>query len=394
MSQLDTEFENCRTAWLFSVAHGRTQLLARSALTLLSFCEHRGRSEEGLAFFRDAVDAPRARDDAKFVALILAAMAQLQYRLDRYGEAEATAKRALAQSRATRDHDTRLQCFRTLGAICIRLERHADARRYFKQGLLQAPPGTYPRNGAVMLGNLALVEKAMGRYDESQRMSVQSMEQYRRLGDVAGEAVCLGNLGTLHMDRGDNESAAVYLKSGLELCDRHGLVSSRGLILANLTELALKTGDLDMAEAHGRRAFEVAQLTGNRAVESWLRLQFSRIALRRDDLTGARTELRASVEIAIAIGRPSHKLAGVFCFAEILEAQGEPDCARAALAFAAAHPSLTVLGRDEIRERLAQWGPGTGAPLQWPDLGLDQLIHRIVVEASVGHAPLIASIRG
>jgi predicted ATPase/DNA-binding SARP family transcriptional activator/Tfp pilus assembly protein PilF len=311
LRQIDAEFENCRAAWRWSVANEQTEALTRSTLTLLHFCDHRGRFEECLSLLRDAIESRPAGADSRFEPLLSSAVAHLEYRLDRYGDAEATAARALAASHTTRDHDTRLQCFRVLGACCLRLGQHADARRYYTQALQQSPANIDPRNAAAMLDNLALVEKAMGHYEEALRMSMQSLVQHRCVADAAGEALCLNNLGALQVDRGEHASAAVHLKEGLALCDRHGLVSTRGLILANLTELALKTGDADAAQTHARRALEVAALTGNRAIESWLKLQFVRIALRHGDLSAARTDLRASLEIAMTIGRPSLQLAGV-----------------------------------------------------------------------------------
>jgi predicted ATPase/DNA-binding SARP family transcriptional activator len=394
LQRIDADFENCRAAWRWSVAHEQTDELARSALSLLHFCNHRGRFAEGLALLRAAIESRPTRADPRFEPLLASAAAHLEYRLDRYIAAEASATWALAASRGTRDHDTRLLCFRVLGACCLRLGRYADAGRWFEQALQQSPASTDPRNAAAMLDNLALVEKMMGRYAESLRMSMQSLVQHRRLADVAGEALCLNNLGALQMDQGARESAAEHLAAGLALCDRHGLVNTRGLILANLAALALNRGDLDSAQTHALRALEVVELTGNRAVESNLKLLLARIALRRADMDSARSDLRASLEIAIAIGRTSMQVAGVACFADVLAAQGELEGARRVLAFVAEHPSLGAGEREEIRARLAQWGASARAEPARPRLELGDLVHRIVVETDVAHAPLIASIRG
>jgi len=247
-----------------------------------------------------------------------------------------------------------------------------------------------------MLDNLSLVEMAMGRYSEALRMSMQSLVQHRRLADVGGEALCLNNIGSLHLDQGEHELAAVHLNAGLALCERHGLVNTRGYILANLTELALKTGDPDFAQVQAQRALEVAVLTGNRGNEALMKLQLVRIALKRDDLVAARADLQASMQLAIAIGRPSLLLDGVSCFSEILESHGALDCARRLLVFAADHPSMSVQGRDGIRKRLAQWPATTEGGSTSSDRipELDELVHRIVVETPLAHAPLIATLRG
>ena len=391
LRQIDADFENCRAAWRWSVASGQAEALARSMPTLLQYCDHRGRFDEGLSLLRDALESGAVRADPRFEPLFTSAVAHLEYRLDRYAEACEAAMRALA---ATRDRDTRLQCQKVLGSCCLRLGRLEDARRHYQQALKESPASTDPHNAAATLGNLALVEKALGRYDESLRLAMQSLVQYRRLGNVAGEALCLSQLGTLQMDRGEHDAAATHFKAGLDLCDRHGLVSTRGFILANLTELAMKAGDTDTAESYGHRALEVAALIHNRANVCWLELQFVRIALRRGDPAAARNHLRTSLDIAMAIGRPSLQLAGVCCFAEILVAQGERDCARRVLAFAAGHPSMIPQERDDARERLAKWGAVDAPEPAWPGIELGELIHRIVVETDAAHAPLIASIRG
>jgi len=116
--------------------------------------------------------------------------------------------------------------------------------------------------------------------------------------------------------------------------------------------------------------------------------------LRRGDWPAARSELAASLSMAISLGRPSLKLAGVTCFAELLQAQGEPDCARGILGFAADHPSASGAQRAEIGAQLAHWAHAAKAEPSWPGLELDELVHRIVVESNVAHAPLIAALRG
>jgi hypothetical protein len=119
---------------------------------------------------------------------------------------------------------------------------------------------------------------------------------------------------------------------------------------------------------------------------------YARIALRRRDSATARSALAASLEIAVSVNRPSLKLAGVCCFAEILEAQGEAQCARRVLEFAAEHPFATDGLRAEIRARLEALIPRATAKRPRPAIGLDELVQRIVVESNVAYVPLIASL--
>ena len=393
LQQLDAEFENCRAAWRWAAVQRHTEALMRSAWTLLNFCDHRGRFAEGLALLRLAIESHPAPVDPGFEPLLLSGSAHLEYRLDRYLDAEATATRALGAARAGHDHEARLQCFKVLGACCLALERHVDARRHLKRALRLALARGDARNAAAMLDNWALVKKAIGRYDESLRLSMQALVQYRRLGDAPGEALCLNNIGALQMDQGEYDTATAHFQAGLALSERHDLVGTRGLILANLTELALNTDDAVAAHGYAQSALAIARHIGSRTIESWLALQLARIALRGNDLGGARSHLRTSLEGAIAIGRRSLQLAGVAGFAEILAAQGELECASRVLSFAAEHPEMTPQGRDGVLPKLTQWASAGPATTGWSGPGLDDLIRRIVDESDMAHRTLIALLR-
>lgn len=392
LQRVDVEFENCRVAWRWSVAHGETGALTKSVPTMLRFFDLRSRRTEGLRLLHDALESQSGPADPTLVPLLLGSIAHLEYRLDRYADAEASASRALAASRHD-EHDTKLQCFKVLGSCCLRLGRHADAKRFFRKALQEAQASIDPSDVAAMLDNLALVEKVTGHYAEAQRLAVQSLAQHQRLGDFAGEALCLNNLAALHLDKQEYEPVDEYVRQGLVICDRHGFVNTRALLLANKAELAVKTGD-SSADIHTTRALEIAEATGNRASACALKLMFARLALRRGDYPAARSEIAESLSIALAIGRSSFVLLGVSCFAEVLAAQGESECARVVLTFAKDHPSTGAPLRDEIRTQLAQWRETASSELPWPGLELDELAHRIVIESSIAHAPLITALLG
>jgi hypothetical protein len=64
------------------------------------------------------------------------------------------------------------------------------------------------------------------------------------------------------------------------------------------------------------------------------------------------------------------------------------------MTFGANHPAASAPIRDELRKRLAQQGGADDDASTWPGIELDELIHRIVVERDIAHAPLIAALRG
>ncbi|MGZ9031147.1 MAG: ATP-binding protein [Burkholderiaceae bacterium] len=394
LQRFDDEFENLRAAWRFVAAQPGTELLSRSVHALSQYCDHRSRLDEGLHLLQDTLDFPAAAADPALKALLLGKAAHLEYRQDRYAAAAATAARGLellASAQET-DADARTQCLKVIGGCRLRLGDLPAARRHFEQALKLAPGCSDLRLRPAMLSSLALVEKMRGKYDEALRLSIEALEQQRRLGDVASEALSLNNLAALKIEQQEFQAAGEYLKPALALCDLHGLVTTRGFVLTNLAGVAMKLGQLDAAEAYAKRALEHAQAIANRFVVSFLKLQFTRFALARGELEVARAELADGMELAIDIGRPALLIEGILCFAEILAAQGDVACAHAVLDFALAHPGTGALERDELCRAVARL-PAIDRQLRWPGLPFDELAHRIVVERDVAHAPLIAALR-
>ena len=393
LQRFDDEFENLRSAWRWAAAHPEMEVLARSVHALSHYCDHRSRLDEGLRLLQDTLDSPAAAADAALKALLLGKAAHLEYRQDRYADAAATAARGLdllAGAHET-DTDARTQCLKVIGGCHLRLGDLPAARRHFEQALKLAPGCSDLRLRPAMLSSLALVEKMRGKYDAALRLSIEALEQQRRLGDVASEALSLNNLGALKIEQQEFEAAGEYLKPALALCDAHGLLTTRGYVLTNLAGVAMKLGQLDAAEAYARRALEHALAIGNRFVVSFLRLQFTRFALARGELAVARSELATGMELAIAIGRPTLLIEGVVCFGEVLAAQGEAACAHAVLDFAIESPGTGALERDELR-RARDRLPPADRRMGWPGFSLEELAHRIVLERDVAHAPLIAAL--
>ena len=333
MRQLDAEFENCRTAWQWAAAQGAAELLRRSEPALMSYCDHRLRNGDALALARDALASSGVRADPRCEAYMHVRTAHIEYRLERYADAEATALRALPLVRAARDRVAEILCSSVLGSCCLRRGRYAEAREHYRHGLQLATAFGDPTFVATAQDHVGLAEKALGNYDEALRMSMQSLATHRRTGDVAGEALCLNNLADLHMSRGAPADAAPYLREALAICDRLGIDAPRLYILTNLSEIAVLDGDLAAAEGYARRALELATAAGNRAIEASMTLQFAQLALLRGDLAGARNGIAEGVALALAAGVRSLQFASVVLFAELIAAAGEVACAHSVLRF-------------------------------------------------------------
>jgi predicted ATPase/Tfp pilus assembly protein PilF len=384
VATIEREFPNCRAAWRWAARNGMGGALMGSVFTLMYFFDHRFRLD-GLSLFEEALGSRAAREDRKVEALVTATAAHLQYRLDRYGEAEAGAQRALAATQAGGDFDTRMQCYKVLGGCCLRTGRLEESKHWFKQALRHA---VSPATTAGMLDNVAIVEKLLGHYDEALRLSQRALLQYRAIRSHAGEALCLNNLGTLLVDRREYDAARTHLTDGLALCERHGLDNTRAMVMGNLLELEINTGDYEAAAGYARDALEMAESTGTTGLASWIRIQMARLAVHRGDLSTARGELAAAIELALSIGRRNLQFTAMVCLAEILTAQGEPGVAKAMMGACLREPDIPAPERDQMKGLLA----GAGENQPWPAISFDELVHRVVLEKETAYAPLIGAV--
>lgn len=388
---LDADQENFRLAWQWALDTGPTDALPGCATTVLSYVDHRGLIEEGLRCMHAALEAPRVRDDVALLALFESRASHLCYRLDRYGEAERLAAQALDRIQPEEpDNAARVQALTVLAACALRVGRLGEAQRRYEQLLARVRSEGRLQKIAGTLDNLALVHKRLGHYDEALRLSLESLEQHRRIGHRPGIALCLNNLGSLYMSRDEPAAAQGPLREALALCERDGLDNTAALVQANLSQAAMRLGDLVAARQHAQRGSEGALASGNRAVWAWVQSSQARLSVREGDLAGARVALAEGLSTAVTLGAPSLLAPGLLAFAELLDAQGHPALARRCLAFVGELPELTRSDRDEMLALLAHWGGlPPGAPA-WPGMALPELLQRIATEAPQQHAALIA----
>ncbi|KQW37710.1 BTAD domain-containing putative transcriptional regulator [Rhizobacter sp. Root404] len=391
---IDVELENCRRAWRVATRDGQADALRGAARVLLNYFDYRGRAEEGLAWLRQTIDSPLCRTDDALRARLLGQAAHLQYRMAHYDAAQTSANDALALTRSARDRETRIQALTVLASCALQQGRLADARRRYTQALAITPREALAHNTAATLDNLAIVEKRMGHYDESLRLSHESLAQHRRLGDHAGVALCLNNLAGTYMIRREYEMARAHLLEALAIGEREGEVMTRTYVLSTLAELSLKTDDLPSARQYAERAIDLAGRTGNRAVGGWMGLHLARVAVRQADLPAARIALAAGTATAVALGSPALNAVALLALAELLEAQGERVCARQVVAFGAEHPSTTAADRDELRAELSRRSSSDAGDPPWPGLSIGELLNRVVAETAMAHRALISTLHG
>ena len=391
LAAIETDFDNCRQAWATAIARGDGDALARSAPTLLNVIENRARFEDGLALWRQAIDAlPPA---SPVLALLEAQAALIEFRLARIDAARSRATRALGStSRTESDRDARWQALAVLAACALNTGHLDEARRLYLRVLALARARAMPHEIAATLENFALTVKRLGRYDESLRMHLEALAEHRRAGDGARLGLSLSNLASLEMLMGHHDAAHAHLNEALALAAQHGLTSTHAFVRANLVDLAMQRGDLAQAHDQATRALEIAHRAGMRALSGWLELQLVRLAARDGRVDEARARLADVCSVALELHSPALKAAALVALAEVFEALDRPGAARRVLAFGAAHEGFNAPDRDELRAHLARRAHEGHAERAWPGMSVDELLRRVVVERASALAGLVAEL--
>ena len=392
LDAVDTEFENLRAAWDWSIDAARPVPLRQLAPVLFYFSDQRGRYRDAETMLARAAAGDFARDDAPLQALLLGQVAHLVYRQDRNDEAIALAERSLAAAGAQADAPARAQGYQVLGGCALRQGHLAAAMRYFEQAQRCSETAGDRRKAASSLHNQAVVARVMGRRDEARRRLQQLLGLQQALGDHAGQSLVLVSLGLTAEDDGDFPAAIAHLEQALAIGERHGFANARTTALMNLAGIAVKQRDDATARRYGARALDVATSAGNRLVALTVRNQFAILDARAQRLEEARNGLRETLREAAGMGQPALLLEGLLAFAELLLALGDAACAHQVLDLAVAQDDAPPALREELRRLQAQLPPPPER-LAPPAMTLGELVGRIVADSDADYGSLRTALR-
>jgi len=376
LDEIGEELENCRQAWRWAIAHAATTQLAASAGALKQFYNVRGRVVEGIDLLGEARTV--SLGNATCAAQVLSAIAQLCYRGSRLDEAAAHARQAIRFAREAGQRGALIRCLSVLGTCCWQWGRHADAKRYLDQALRHALAHHDARGAAMVQGNLALVEKALGNHARARSMLVDWLTAQREMRDWLRVAAGLNNLAYACMALGEWDEARVALEEGLALCEQHGLSLPRPSLMVNLASVHTAGGRCDAAEATAREVLAVAQANGLADVAAAALNQLVRVAIRRGDIADARSRLHSAARAAASTGNEEAQLDSVFCFARILAAGDRPGDAAPWLHFCLTRPHFEPVDRAVANALLADLPPSAGAEVATGVTALAELLQRVV----------------
>jgi eukaryotic-like serine/threonine-protein kinase len=165
-----------------------------------------------------------------------------------------------------------------------------------------------------------------------------SVDAYERAGDLPSAYLQRGNLGSVYISLGSYGDAEVLLADAAAAADRLGLPSVASLCRSNLGNALSHLGRIDEAIAVQAQAVREFQELRERRMEGLARSDLAAIRCRAGDLDGAAAEARAAIELTGEI--PPSRAYALGHLARILLAAGD-----AAGAHAAAGEAMAILDR-------------------------------------------------
>lgn len=353
---IERSMVHLRSAWAWALAQRQGELVSRSARALMLYFEGQGLWAEGMILLAGGVDAfgafeacARDGDLAGAAALChcLRALATLQYRAGELEGAESSARRGLRLAQRLRDGRAVKANLNTLGLSLWLRGRFREAQPCFAQALRRAERDNDTPGAAVFIGNLAMVETALGNYAQAVALYERSLAGDRSLRTPASLANTLNNAANAARALDAREHAHARLAEALALCERHQLRSVRPFVLVNLGVLDLEDGQTETARRWLEQAAHEAQSHGGKVIAIECALWQAVLEGGRGAFAAAAALLRAALANVHELRSPALELRWLAVFARWSAERGALDDAGRALRLADARPGLSALDRED-----------------------------------------------
>ncbi len=267
--------------------------------------------------------------------LAAAARLQLSAVLAAQGDtdgAQRSLEAALEDARALGDERAQGTILAQRGDAWMRVKRPAEADACYQAALPLLQRADAQGRVGLVLTALGLIAADRGEPALSERLHVQALEAFERVGDRRARLQALNNLAVLHSDTGALAQARARLTEGLAVARADGFLLGEGVFCANLAAVAQEEGQLEEAGALLDRSRELDLRLGVRRSEAIGLLLRGMLELERerlDEAAAAFAQARAGLE---AVGLGGYALLARGFSAATVALRGDPARARVELA--------------------------------------------------------------
>ena len=158
------------------------------------------------------------------------------------------------------------------------------------------------RARAVMLSHMAVIFRALGRYDRAVQVGEEALRLYRELSDSWGEAESLDTLAAAQWHLGRYDQVRELISQGLPIRRRVGDRVGQADCLHNLARVERRVGRCDVALCHELEALDVRQELGDLRGEADAYYNLSRIYCHMGLYGWALRDAQRSLDIATELG--------------------------------------------------------------------------------------------
>jgi predicted ATPase/DNA-binding SARP family transcriptional activator len=314
-------------------------------------------------------------DQAEELAFCHSLLAGILLRKKEFVQAKAFALSNLEFYRDKQDAGGECRSLYLLGLIHNRLGKPEEAKRFLLEAvktgqklenrrLLMAPFN--------MLGDIFCIE---GRYSEAEGLFVESLGIAREMDDLFHQAIILNNLASVYHVIQQYKTAEQSYMQSLDICRAIGDRDGEALAMTNLGELALAQGDHTRALEISKRALVIAQLIG----EEWTIVaclnSLGEATCHLCQYDQAMVYLSEAIRIAWKVQAVDKAARSLVNVGRVFQLKGDLQIAIACYRSALAHSAT----EHEAREKAERWMRELHAdvPGKIEDNALEQMLYRM-----------------
>jgi tetratricopeptide (TPR) repeat protein len=205
---------------------------------------------------------------------------------------------------------------------------------------------------ARVLYALGDINWRLGTLDKARGYLEESLALARSMNDVPRILFALNRLGTV--SQGDLDVAEPFLAETLQLAKTSGNRERAMAALNNLGDVSSKRGDWARARTQHEEALAIARELGARQDVALFLLNVSADATVLKDLPAAHSALREGLRLSRELSSQREIMVSVFCYSQLLAADGNVSRSLALAGLCQRHPSSTAEVREEIAAMIAR----------------------------------------
>ncbi len=256
LEKLQIELENIRVAWRYALDTRKTQFIKSAAQALMRFFDARGRYQEAISMFQEAIVLLDENKDQAVLGTLLIHQSKFYMRRGQHEVAQQLGTKGLALLEPFEEVETMIWGLGSLGAIATSKGNHQESLHYRQQALVKSRALNNERLIAVSLGWIAICEADLGNQNAAKQHFREAIQLFKKLGNQIGALFNLVSLAGVLIEQGEFAGAIKLLDEALELSKNAGEISQTLGVLISLGDCAYQMGDFDQARDYIEQALE------------------------------------------------------------------------------------------------------------------------------------------